>query len=78
MATLAVINVLKENRRRRFVATGGAGIAPRREAYRGIVHDDVKRNAVVAVGYGKEMGIVMKNVNETQLIPCQRTPGLCP
>ena len=52
IATLAAIRVLKEKRRRRFVAVGG--IEPRRDAYRGMVHDDEKRNAVAAVGHGKK------------------------
>lgn len=51
IATLAAINVLKEKRRRRFVAAGGVELL--RDAYRGIVHDDEKTNAVVAIGYGK-------------------------
>ena len=52
IATLVAIRVLKEKRRRRFVAV--AGVEPRRDAYRGIVHDDEKINAVVAIGYGKK------------------------
>jgi hypothetical protein len=56
IATLAAINVLKERRRRRFVVVVGA---PRRDAYKGTVHEDEKTNAV-------------------EVIPCQRTPGLCP
>jgi len=47
IATLAVINVLKEKRRRRFVAAGG--VEPRSDAYRGIVQDDEKTNAVVVI-----------------------------
>jgi hypothetical protein len=43
-ATLAAINALKERRRGRFVTVEGT--APRREAYRGSVHDDEKINAV--------------------------------
>lgn len=57
IATLAAINILKERRRRRFVVVVG-GTEPRRDAYKGIVHDDEKTNAV-------------------EVIPCQRTPGLC-
>ena len=45
-ATLAVINILKERRRGRFVAVGGT--EPRRAAYRGSVQDDEKTNAVEA------------------------------
>jgi len=52
IATLATIRVLKEKRRRRFVVV--AGVEPRRDAYRGIVHDDEKINAVVAIGHGKK------------------------
>ena len=52
IATLAAIRVLKEKRRRRFVAVGG--VEPRRDAYRGMVHDDEKINAVAAIGHGKK------------------------
>lgn len=45
IATLAAINVLKERRRRRFVVVEAG---PRRDAYKGIVHDDEKTNAVEA------------------------------
>lgn len=45
IATLAAISVLKERRRRRFVVVEGG---PRRDAYKGIVHDDEKTNAVEA------------------------------
>lgn len=51
IATLATINVLKGKRRRRFAAAGGIELL--RDAYRGIVHDDEKTNAVVAIRYGK-------------------------
>jgi hypothetical protein len=51
IATLAAINVLKEKRRRRFPAAGGVELL--RDAYRGMVHDDEKTKAMVAIGYGK-------------------------
>jgi hypothetical protein len=50
IATLAAINVLKERRRRRFVVVIGS---PRRDAYKGIVHDDEKTNAVEAIEHSK-------------------------
>jgi hypothetical protein len=56
IATLAAIRVLKEKRRRRFVAI--EGIEPRRDAYRGIVHDDEKINAVAAIGYDKKTAVL--------------------
>jgi hypothetical protein len=58
IVTLAAIRVLKEKRRRRFVAIGG--VEPRRDAYRGIVHDDEKINAVAAIGYGKKKIAVLQ------------------
>lgn len=73
IATLETIRVLKEERRRRFVVVAGA--EPRRDAYRGMVHDDEKINAVVAIGYGKKNAL-LQMLGKTQLIPCQRTPGL--
>lgn len=48
--TLAAINVLKERRRRRFGMVVGD---PRRDAYKGIVHDDEKMNAVEAIEHSK-------------------------
>jgi hypothetical protein len=51
IATLAAINVLKERRRRRFVVVGEP--EPRRDAYKGTVHDDEKTNAVVAIEYSQ-------------------------
>jgi hypothetical protein len=50
IATLVAINVLKERRRRRFVVVVGD---PLRDAYRGIVHDDEKTNAVEAIEHSK-------------------------
>jgi hypothetical protein len=50
IATLAAINVLKERRRRRFVVVV---VDPRRDAYKGIVHDDEKTNAVEAINHSK-------------------------
>jgi hypothetical protein len=50
IATLAAINVLKERRRRRFIAVVGG---PRRDAYKGIVHDDENTNAVEAIEHSK-------------------------
>ena len=50
IATLAAINVLKERRRRRFVVVV---VDPRRDAYKGIVHDDEKTNAVEATKRSK-------------------------
>jgi hypothetical protein len=58
ITTLAVINVLKEKRRRRFVAAGG--VEPRSDTYRGIVQDDEKTNAAVAIRYGKKKRIATK------------------
>jgi hypothetical protein len=52
IAILAAINALKERRRRRFVVVGGT--EPRRDAYKGTVHDDEKTNAVVAIEYSKQ------------------------
>jgi len=49
IATLTAIRILKERRRRRFVVIGGP--EPRREAYRGSVHDDEKTNAMEATRY---------------------------
>ncbi len=48
IATLAAIRILNERRRRRFVVVVG-GTEPRRDAYKGIVHDDEKINAVEAI-----------------------------
>lgn len=73
IATLAAINVLKERRRRRLMIM--RGIEPRRDAYRGIVHDDEKTNAVDAIGSGKKRRTATETRVHTQLIPCQRTPG---
>jgi hypothetical protein len=50
IATLAAINVLKEQQRRRFVEVVGD---PRRDAYKGIVHADEKTNAVEAIEHSK-------------------------
>jgi len=46
IATLAAINVLKERRRRRFVVVVED---PRRDAYKGIVHDDENTNAAEVI-----------------------------
>lgn len=51
IATLAAISILKERRRRRFVVVGGTEL--RRDAYKGIVHDDEKTNAVEAIEHSK-------------------------
>jgi len=52
--TLAAINVLKERRRRRFVVVVGD---PRRDAYKGIVHDDEKMNAVEVIPCQRTPGL---------------------
>ena len=49
IATLAAISILKEWRRRRLTTMVVAGTELRRDAYKGIVHDDEKTNAVEAV-----------------------------
>jgi hypothetical protein len=74
IATLAAINVLKEERRRRFVAAGG--IEPRRDAYKGIVHDDEKTNAVVAIRYGKKKCIATEMLaqDSTDSLPKDTRP----
>lgn len=50
IATLAAINILKERRRRRFAVVVGS---PRRDAYKGTVHEDEKTNAVEAIEHSK-------------------------
>jgi hypothetical protein len=52
IATLAATNILKERRRRRFVAVGGFEL--RKDAYKGIVHDDEKTNAVEAIEHSNQ------------------------
>jgi len=58
IAILAAINVLKEKRRRRFVAAGG--VEPRIDAYREIVHDDEKTNAEVVIPCQRTPGLCQR------------------
>jgi hypothetical protein len=63
IATLAAINILKERRRRRFVAVGETEL--RRDAYKGMVHDDEKTNAVEAIEHRSQKPYWYKEAGAT-------------